>query len=121
MSLPAKAPGSPGTKQFENCDQVGAYGYGITHVDNAAVDRWDVMLSTKGESGEKLTQVASATYRLEVPQGTIAAVGTQVTPKIGTCKLGCLCCGQTKSGAAFVFFTSLAVGIVGVLAYRRRR
>jgi hypothetical protein len=73
---PSGAPGNPKPQKFENCETVGAYGYGIKHVGLVAVTNW--VYSLKGNG---LTRLREGVYRLAVPQDGVATVITEVQPQ----------------------------------------
>jgi hypothetical protein len=74
---PAKgAPGNPSPQKFENCQPIGAYGYGITHVGTTIVNNWKYTLQGTG-----LTNLGAGVYRLKVPQDGVAQVVTTVEPE----------------------------------------
>ncbi|MGZ7105615.1 MAG: hypothetical protein ACXVKC_09280 [Candidatus Angelobacter sp.] len=80
---PVGAPGNPQPQKFENCETVGAYGYGITHLGQVAIQNWKYKLEGSG-----LSQVRPGVYRLVVPQDGVAQIVTTVEPEEPGLQLG---------------------------------
>jgi opacity protein-like surface antigen len=90
---------SAGESKIEVCDPVGAFGYVIRHVGNAAVKDWNLRFTGPG-----LERVPGQpnTYRIHVPQDGAVTVTTHAEPKEQ---------GAPGGGAKFAGFLDVGAGI----------